>query len=234
VRAWLAAFVMLTYALPASAEDGIGGSLSVVSDYVYRGISQTNEQPALQGDVHYVGSRGFSVGLWASSVELNSWDGRSMELDAYLAYRLPLSVDWATKITAVHYAYPLNSRFDYDYDEVFGTLAFRSNLFLTAGWTFDASRYTASTRYLHSDAFSYEAAGVVPLWRALAANLGVGHYAIQGVTGGGYTYWNVGLGYDWHDWHLELNYIDTSDNAVQLAGAQLAGSRLTAALLWRF
>jgi uncharacterized protein (TIGR02001 family) len=234
VHARLAALVLLTCMGPAFAEDGIGGSLSVVSDYVYRGISQSNEQPALQGDVHYVGSRGFSAGLWASTVQFNGWDGRTAELDAYLGYRWSLGIDWSAKLTGVHYAYPFSSHSNYDYDEVLGTLAFRSNLFLTAGWTFDAARYAANTPYWHHDALSYEAAAVLPLWRSLAANLGVGHYTIQDAVGAGYTYWNVGLGYDWQAWHVELNYIDTSENAARLVSRQLAGSRLAATLLWRF
>src|SRR5215471_9166688 len=73
VHARLAALILLTCVGPAFAEDGVGGSLSIVSDYVYRGISYSNEQPAIQGDIHYVGARGFSAGLWASTVHINGW-----------------------------------------------------------------------------------------------------------------------------------------------------------------
>jgi hypothetical protein len=40
----------------------------LVSDYIFRGISQTQRQPAIQGGFDYSHASGFYVGTWASNV----------------------------------------------------------------------------------------------------------------------------------------------------------------------
>jgi uncharacterized protein (TIGR02001 family) len=231
----LAALVLIAFALPSFAQDGVGGSLSLTSDYVFRGISQTHGAAAEQGDLHYSSPNGLLAGLWGSPVELNWRDGRTVELDAYLGYRWSMSNDWSGKISAVHYAYPWNAKtIDYDYDEVIGSVAFRDNLFFTAAWSFDASRFYTTGLAKDREALSYEVAAAQPLYRSLAANVGVGHYYMPSSTGVGYTYWNVGLGYDWRSWHADISYIGTSHNAEELFLGGVAGKRVAATLLWRF
>ena len=52
----------------ASAE--VSGSVAVVSDYLFRGVTQTSEKPALQGGITWTHDSGFYVGGWGSSI---SW-----------------------------------------------------------------------------------------------------------------------------------------------------------------
>lgn len=49
---------------------GLSANLGVVSDYVFRGVSQSGGDPAVQGGVDYRHASGFYAGTWASSV---SW-----------------------------------------------------------------------------------------------------------------------------------------------------------------
>ena len=64
-------------------------NVGVVSEYRYRGLSQTNGDPALQGGADYAHSSGFYAGAWATNI---SWikdsgvDG-SLELDLYGGYK---------------------------------------------------------------------------------------------------------------------------------------------------
>lgn len=62
----------------------------VVSDYRFRGISQTRLQPAVQGGVDYSGASGAYFGAWASNIrwvqDAGAQDG-SVELDLYGGYR---------------------------------------------------------------------------------------------------------------------------------------------------
>lgn len=77
---------------PAASEHTVTSNIGVVSDYRYRGISQTNGKPALQGGFDYAHSSGFYAGFWASNV---SWlhDGgggavsNSLETDFYGGYK---------------------------------------------------------------------------------------------------------------------------------------------------
>src|SRR3546814_2295512 len=59
---------------PAFAQDApeeftITGTVGGVSDYRFRGISQTNEDFAVQGSINLNHSSGFYVGTWASNVD---------------------------------------------------------------------------------------------------------------------------------------------------------------------
>ncbi len=56
------------FAQEAEEEDssGLSGTFAVTNDYVFRGISQTNEDPAFQAGLTYTTSFGLYVGTWAS------------------------------------------------------------------------------------------------------------------------------------------------------------------------
>jgi len=81
----LAAAASALIAAPAFAQDApsdaftITGSVGGVSDYRYRGISQTDEKFAVQGSININHESGFYVGAWASNVDF----ANSSELDVY-------------------------------------------------------------------------------------------------------------------------------------------------------
>jgi len=90
----------------ASATDFAGGTISynigATSDYVFRGISQTDGDPALQGGVDY--SHGlFYVGAWASNVDFADY-----ELDLYAGIQ-PVYKDFTFDLGAAYYGYSDNS-----------------------------------------------------------------------------------------------------------------------------
>jgi uncharacterized protein (TIGR02001 family) len=90
----------------------VSGSVALVSDYRFRGISLSDERPAAQVAVAYDGRGGWYAGALASSVR-PSGDVR-MQLLAYLGVARPLrpGLDWevgteyATVAGPAHYAYP--------------------------------------------------------------------------------------------------------------------------------
>ena len=62
----------------AHTPHSFSANVTLTSDYVYRGITQTNEDPALQGGFDYSHESGFYLGVWASSLEFqseNDFDG---------------------------------------------------------------------------------------------------------------------------------------------------------------
>ena len=72
----------------ASAE--VSGSVAVVSDYLFRGVTQTSEKPALQGGVTWTHDSGFYAGGWGSSISwLSDADpdvSSQVELDMFAGY----------------------------------------------------------------------------------------------------------------------------------------------------
>ncbi len=98
--------------VPAGAAQagGLSGSLTLTSDYVFRGFTQTDKKPALQGGIEYEAESGFYVGTWGSSI---SWLSDSdpaissqLELDGYIGYRNQLSDTISFDVGALYYGYP--------------------------------------------------------------------------------------------------------------------------------
>jgi len=86
------------------------GNVGIFSQYVFRGISQTDEKPALQGGFDLGHKSGFYVGTWLSNV---SWlsDGNpdvsaSLEWDMYGGYKWELPNDFVLDLGALYYYYP--------------------------------------------------------------------------------------------------------------------------------
>jgi len=103
----LAAALVLIPTL-ASARD-IGGGLSVsatatlVSDYRFRGASQTNRDPAFQGSVDVTHDSGVYAGVWASNIA--DYGGATSEIDVYGGYNRTIgAVDF--DIGGIAYLYP--------------------------------------------------------------------------------------------------------------------------------
>ena len=81
----------LAQAQAAAPESSLSFNVGAVSDYRYRGISQSRLQPALQGGVDYADKSGFYVGAWGSSIKwIKDTPGvtkGSSELDLYAGYK---------------------------------------------------------------------------------------------------------------------------------------------------
>ena len=223
---------------PGLAQDalaaGWGGSLGLASDYVFRGVTQSDGKPSAQGDVHYYANAGWFGGLWAASVERNAYEGKTAELNAYLGLSWPIADVWNATVAAVHYDYPWNTGRRYSYDEVVGTAAYADRLFLTVAASPDTSiesTYGASGRRA---AYSYDLAFHAPLLHALSANGGIGYYDLHHLVNVGYVYWSIGLGYDLGPVQLQLSYIGANDTAKALFYDDAAHNRWAATALWHF
>jgi uncharacterized protein (TIGR02001 family) len=112
-----AGFAALASSLPSlSAAQAAGasphsltGNLSIVSEYRYRGINQTNQKPALQGGFDYAHASGFYLGTWASNVSwLSDADpsvSNSLEWDFYGGYKRSMG-DFGYDVGLLQYYYP--------------------------------------------------------------------------------------------------------------------------------
>jgi uncharacterized protein (TIGR02001 family) len=106
----LAALALATSAvMPSLAYADVAFNASLVTDYRYRGISQSRLKPALQGGVDY--SNGpFYLGLWASTIKWvkdGGGDG-SLEVDLYGGYKGEISKGLGFDVGVLAYQYPSN------------------------------------------------------------------------------------------------------------------------------
>lgn len=105
----LAAAAILT-ALPAVsyADDMFSFNVGAVSDYRYRGISQTRLKPALQGGFDAALPGGFYVGTWLSTIKwIKDFGGNAdVEWDIYGGYKTEISKDLTLDVGVLRYQYP--------------------------------------------------------------------------------------------------------------------------------
>ena len=100
----------------AAAPSPIAANVTVVSDYRYRGISQTNFKPAIQGGFDYAHESGFYIGNWNSSItwvsDANSAGGKNnvsapVEMDFYAGFKKELIGEgFASDLGVLQYYYP--------------------------------------------------------------------------------------------------------------------------------
>ena len=86
----LAVSTLASVAHAAEPESTLSYNAGVVSDYRYRGLSQTRFDPALQGGVDYADKSGFYVGAWGSTIKWIKDAGAtagSVEIDLYGGYK---------------------------------------------------------------------------------------------------------------------------------------------------
>jgi len=221
--------------LPAQSVAGVGGSIGVTSDYVYRGVSLTTGNPALQADLHYQSRGGWIVGAWGSHADLSAGQGAESEIDLYIGRNWKLNPEWELRTTLTHYSYPEDKRFfDYAYDEVVASLGFRSRVFATVALSPNFTAHWHGVGVDNETAVSYEMAAVQPLIGPVAASAGVGYYDLPAGLNASYWFWNAGLACAVGHTQLTVSYIDTDQNAAAAFGYAATGSRWAGSVAWRF
>ena len=105
----------------------ISANVALTSDYRFRGISQSNEDIAIQGGFDYAFDNGIYVGTWGSTVDfdVSSADGGfngSLELDYYVGWGRDLGENMAIDVGYLYYDYPGDSSAgEGDYQELYGS-----------------------------------------------------------------------------------------------------------------
>jgi len=88
----------------------ITGNFGLVTDYRFRGVTQTFEKPAIQGGFDFTHKSGAYLGTWASNVGEWANYGGSMEIDFYGGYRgTLLAADVGFDVGLIEYTYPGNT-----------------------------------------------------------------------------------------------------------------------------
>jgi uncharacterized protein (TIGR02001 family) len=217
-----------------AAADLWGGSLGLTSDYLVRGISRSNNQPALQLDVHYLDSSGFVAGLFASNTQIDPDNPKDVELDGFLGFVWTGSDDWQGRALISHYAYPWNHEgSSYDYTELDVDWSYRGWLNFAAAYSPDAAR-VAYHRLIGVSSEAAEASVQRPMVGKLSATAGLGYAYYGGPDAAGYAYWSVGAAYDLAPVSLALSYVNTTSAAKALFYNAAADNRWLGTIIWRF
>jgi uncharacterized protein (TIGR02001 family) len=206
-------------AVHAEESSPFSANVSLVSDYVSRGISQTNERPALQGGFDFKHGSGFYAGVWGSSI---SWlrdaergtgesSGNSLELDLSIGYAREFG-DFGLDLGLVHFNYP--GSYDRQWKDALGLKNPNTNeIYVGASWKFVSVKYSRAFTDLfgapHSKGSGYLDLSVsYEVLKDLSLDA---HYGSQRITGPSTSYhdWAVGATYSVGGFDLGLHYTDT-------------------------
>lgn len=109
-----------TSVAPAALAVEVEGNVTLASDYSFRGWSQTQRDPAIQGGFDVGFESGFYVGTWASNVNFGE---TSMEWDLLFGWAGEVSDGVELDVSFIYFDYP-NDRDALNYQELAGSLSF--------------------------------------------------------------------------------------------------------------
>ena len=228
---------------PAAQAVSFGGDAAITTDYIYRGLSETDHKGAVQLDLHASLASGTFAGVWASSLDHNVKPFASYDLEEYIGQRFDLSSAWNTSITATNYSYlGGNQRHSYDYQQISASVSYLDRWTLSISAIPNAVRYSGYEWLGRYAAYDVETSGQWLIWKGLYATAGAGYYLFSGSNAGwedrqpsvGYGYGNIGLAYEWRSWRVDVGYFLTQDRAQTLFLYTYANQRVAGTLSWRF
>jgi uncharacterized protein (TIGR02001 family) len=204
-------------AAPAFAQEvTVSGNVALATDYAFRGVSQTDESPAIQGGFDAAfGDSGFYAGTWASNINFGTGGG-NLELDVYGGYKFALG-PVAMDVGVIGYYYPGASddaaELDYYEGYVKPSIAL-SEQFTLGGAVYWSPEFTGES----GDGVYYEVNGAFVASSELTFSGAVG---MQSVDAAGffageddYMTWNAGGTYSAMGLGFDLRYVATDvDNA---------------------
>jgi len=110
----------------ATAVEGLSANVAVSNNYIWRGVTQTDDQAAVSGGIDYADATGFYAGAWVSNVDFA--DETNSELDIYLGYGFEVD---ALTFDVGYLSYIYSDGVDLDFSEVYASVSWE---FLTVGY----------------------------------------------------------------------------------------------------
>jgi len=102
-------------AAAAEPDYSFSGNLSIGSDYRFRGFSQTDYQPTIQGGVDFAHKSGFYLGNWNSNVSSNLYNGAPIEMDFYGGWKTSFD-GFGLDVGVIYYYYPGTGEYNPDFE----------------------------------------------------------------------------------------------------------------------
>lgn len=196
----------------ASAQAQVTGNLGLTSDYRFRGISQSQNAPAVQGGVDYNHSSGFYVGNWNSSVSSQVYtNGAGIESDLYAGWKKDVYKGVTVDVGSYNYFYPrattsaaTGSNFDtYEGFIGLGYGPVSAKYSRTLGNGYFGTANARGTAY-------YEANVNYPVTQKISLLAHAGHTNVANGSNLDYNDFNVGAGYDLDGWQLAAKWYTNS------------------------
>jgi uncharacterized protein (TIGR02001 family) len=195
----------------ASSPHTVAGNATLASDYRFRGLTQTFEEPAFQGGVDYTHSSGFYAGNWNSNISDTFYAGAPLEMDFYAGYK-PSFGAITGDVGVLYYYYPGSNA------PGIGKID-NTEIYIGASWKW------LSAKYFHavSDFFSApdtKGSNYIDLSATLDVGGGfgvvahVGHQKVKNFGNLDYTDYKLGVTKDIGGWVFGAAFIDTDADSA--------------------
>lgn len=200
-----AGLLAITVSGIASAGD-VTGNVGLTTNYIFRGITQTDDGPAISGGFD-VEKNGFYGGIWASSVDFG--DDTTMEMDFYGGYTFAAG-GFDFDAGAIYYAYP-------DSPELGGNSQDFLELYFGGSREFGAVTIDAKLSWSDDfyagtgEALYAEIGAAIEIFEGITADARFGSSTFDDLAGADYEDWQLGLSGEALGVGWDLRYHDTSD-----------------------
>ena len=184
----------------SAAQAEVTGNASLTSDYRFRGVSQTQNAPAVQGGIDFAHSSGFYAGNWNSSISSELYPGSAgVENDVYAGFKKAfggVTVDAGV----LGYMYP-RATTDTNTTEVYVGASYNV---LSVKYSRSITNYfgvadSKNSSYIQADAN-------VPLADKLSAVAHYGRTTVANNAAFDYSDYNVGAAYNVQGWTVAAKY----------------------------
>lgn len=196
-----------------SVPSSLHGSVTLSSEQILNGLSQTHDEPSLRVSLDFEHQSGFFVGGVAGNVDFiaESQFGapRDTAASVYAGYLWRRS-QWMANLTVSRYHYPDIER-SYDYTQTTANVSFRDRYFFSVSRISDYLSVYDSTEVLR--------AGIAWPWlRSIELGLNAGRFRAEGSFDTSYTFWDAGLSRSMGRFALDIRYHDNTYGFSSLLG----------------
>jgi uncharacterized protein (TIGR02001 family) len=194
----------------------ISATATIASDYDWRGITQTQGEPAFQLGLNYGADTGMYMGVWGSNVNFGREDWEiyaarpSTEIDVYMGYAFgDPEASLGYDIGAIYYSYP--NAGEGNFPEVYAGIS--KGPFSLKGWYSWDFASSGKTAYYVDTNFTLPMANNFSFLVHGGYSGAEYHKNKWGQTSGlgEYLDWSLGIAFDADDWTAKFKYIDGSD-----------------------
>ena len=194
-------------------------NIGFTNDYVFRGITQSDEKWALQGGIDYVHDIGIYVGGWGSNVDFDDGDEATVEIDVYGGWAGEIE-GISLDVGAIYYLYPgADSNLDYDYWELAGSVGYDFEIFSAgAGVNFSPDYFAGSGTFWRPFG---EVEVPLPYDFTLSGHIAYNSIDDEAAFGvPDYLDYGVSLAYNLYGFDLSVSWVDTDlDEPTECAAA---------------
>jgi uncharacterized protein (TIGR02001 family) len=196
----------------------VTGGVTLATQYRFRGISLSDEQPALQAALNLNHSSGFYAGVWGSNLDgFGELGGSNLELDLYAGWKHQVAPGVTVDAGLLYYAYPGSTGGHFEFFEPYANVSVtRGPVTGKVGVAFAPSQDALannSNRYVYGELSL--AIPHTPI--TLTSHLGNSHGNTPLTPSGDYVDWSLGATIAWRNLTLGVAWVDTNLNATEAA-----------------